>query len=174
MANTGLRQQQFLSKLWGYMMLAVVVWLLAMVVSDLWQGQVDRVLTHGSVPNRAAPNEVSHAAFELCRGRSGGTCVVDGDTIHFEGVIIRIADIDTPEVGRPQCAFEKELGDRATLRMIDLLNAGPIEIADYARDEDRYGRKLRIVRRDGQSLGEVLVAEGLARRWDGARHSWCG
>jgi hypothetical protein len=31
-----------------------------------------------------------------------------------------------------------------------------------------------LVRRDGRSLGERLVAEGLARRWDGARRSWCG
>jgi micrococcal nuclease len=42
------------------------------------------------------------------------------------------------------------------------------------RDEDRYGRKLRTIERDGRSLGDVLVAEGLARPWDGARRSWCG
>jgi endonuclease YncB( thermonuclease family) len=37
-----------------------------------------------------------------------------------------------------------------------------------------YGRKLRILVRNGRSLGDTLVAEGLARRWDGARRSWCG
>lgn len=31
------------------------------------------------------------------------------------------------------------------------------------RDEDKYGRKLRIVMRDGESLGGALVDEGLAR-----------
>jgi endonuclease YncB( thermonuclease family) len=42
------------------------------------------------------------------------------------------------------------------------------------RDADRYGRKLRVVTRNGRSLGDILVAEGLARRWDGRRRSWCG
>jgi hypothetical protein len=27
--------------------------------------------------------------------------------------------------------------------------------------------------RNGRSLGAMLVDEGLARRWDGARHPWC-
>ena len=41
------------------------------------------------------------------------------------------------------------------------------------RDEDQYGRKLRLVTRNGQSIGMMLVAEGLAREWDGTRHPWC-
>jgi endonuclease YncB( thermonuclease family) len=41
------------------------------------------------------------------------------------------------------------------------------------RDEDRYGRKLRILTRGGQSLGELLVEEGLARYYEGGRRSWC-
>ena len=35
------------------------------------------------------------------------------------------------------------------------------------------GRALRVVTRGGESIGGMLVAEGLARRWDGARHPWC-
>jgi endonuclease YncB( thermonuclease family) len=42
-----------------------------------------------------------------------------------------------------------------------------------ARETDSYGRKLRLVVRDGTSLGDVLVKEGLARAWDGRRHPWC-
>jgi endonuclease YncB( thermonuclease family) len=53
------------------------------------------------------------------------------------------------------------------------MNAGPFEIVRYSRDEDQYGRKLRIIKRDGRSVGDTLIAEGLARRWDGARRSWC-
>jgi endonuclease YncB( thermonuclease family) len=37
-----------------------------------------------------------------------------------------------------------------------------------------YGRKLRVISRNGRSVADALVAEGLARRWDGARRSWCG
>jgi len=63
---------------------------------------------------------------------------------------------------------------RATERLLELINAGPFEVVRSGRDADRYGRKLRMLERHGRSLGEILVAEGLARRWDGARRGWCG
>ena len=37
----------------------------------------------------------------------------------------------------------------------------------FGRNEDRYGRKLRVVVRNGRSLGDWLVSEGLARTWGG-------
>ena len=125
----------------------------------------DRVAGIGSKP-------VSHQ-FILCRG-ARGTCVVDGDTIWLAGENIRIADINTPEVSSPQCAAEARLGKRATLRLQRLLNAGPFQVRRGVRDEDVYGRKLRTLHRDGQSLGAVLVAEGLAHEWRGFKESWCG
>ena len=99
--------------------------------------------------------------------------VVDGDTFDHLGVRIRIADIDTPEVdGR--CQSETRLAARATERMRQLLRSGPFELHPIAgRDEDQYGRKLRIVTRDGSSLGDQLVEEGLARTWSGRREPWC-
>lgn len=130
---------------------------------------------HVDIPGltQSTPAEAVAARFSLCAG-SGGTCVIDGDTIRVEGQSIRIADIDTPEVRNYACAAEKALGDRATARMLQLVNAGDFTMTLYDhRDEDRYGRKLRVLSRDGQSLGMVLVAEGLARPWDGARRSWC-
>ena len=115
------------------------------------------------------------AKFVNCNGQAHAFCVVDGDTIRFEGEKIRISDIDTPEVFSPKCATEAALGRRATWRMQELLNQGEVTLVrSGSRDVDRYGRKLRVVQRNGQSLGEILVAEGLARRWDGARRSWCG
>jgi endonuclease YncB( thermonuclease family) len=102
------------------------------------------------------------------------TCVVDGDTFWLHGVKVRMADIDTPEVSQPRCASEKALGERATSRLIVLLNDGPFDLAPIGeKDEDQYGRKLRVVMRDGQSLGDQLVAEGLARTWTGRRQPWC-
>ena len=101
-------------------------------------------------------------------------CVVDGDTIWSEGIKIRVLDIDTPEIFSPKCDAEYELGVKAQLRLIELLNQGPFEIvANTVRDEDKYGRKLRTLARNGQSLGDVLVQEGLARRWSGSRMTWC-
>ena len=111
--------------------------------------------------------------FPLCGGHRRVTCVVDGDTFWLDGVKIRIADIDTPEIGEPQCAAEARLGQRATLRLQQVLSAGPFALAPADRDTDRYGRKLRIVLRGGQSLGATLVDEGLAHDWGGSRRGWC-
>jgi endonuclease YncB( thermonuclease family) len=112
--------------------------------------------------------------FRLCGWAPSQNCVVDGDTLFHEGVKIRLADIDAPETVGAQCASEAALGERAKQRLFVLMNLGPFELVRTGRDEDRYGRKLRVVRRDGRSLGDILVAEGLARPWDGARRSWCG
>ncbi len=98
--------------------------------------------------------------------------VIDGDTFDYGGDRIRIADIDTPEV-RGRCPKERAQAARATLRLRALLAAGPFELVRNGRDEDRYGRKLRVVVRDGRSIGDMLVAEGLARTWTGRREPWC-
>jgi micrococcal nuclease len=111
--------------------------------------------------------------FVPCVGGKPAECVVDGDTFHAGGQTWRIADIDAPEVFSPKCPAEKVLGDQATARLLALLDEGPVTLALADRDEDRYGRKLRILMRDGESLGMQLVAEGLAREWDGARRPWC-
>lgn len=104
---------------------------------------------------------------------SGGDCVVDGDTFRLKGRTYRIADIDTPETHEPRCAAEAALGALATRRLQSLMNAGGFTLEPIERERDRYGRTLRVVTRAGRSVGEMLVAEGLARRWDGARHRWC-
>lgn len=113
------------------------------------------------------------AAFSLCAGATRVNCVVDGDTFWFRGEKIRVADIDTPELSPPRCAREAQLGEAAKHRLLTLLNAGPFSLAAAPRHTDRYGRELRTVSRDGRSLGEILAAEGLARRWEGFRRGWC-
>jgi micrococcal nuclease len=115
-----------------------------------------------------------HGAFVLCAGAPLPDCVIDGDTIRHRGIRIRLEDIDAPEIAGPKCASEAALGRQATERLLALINEGPFEVVAGGRDEDRYGRKLRTIERDGRSLGDRLVAEGLARPWDGARRSWCG
>jgi micrococcal nuclease len=121
-----------------------------------------------------AQEPATAAEFDSARQVSpGGIRVIDGDTFEHRGEKIRIADIDTPEV-RGNCAEERSLAARATSRARELLRAGPFELHPIpGRDEDRYGRKLRIVVRNGQSIGDRLVAEGLARTWTGRREPWC-
>jgi endonuclease YncB( thermonuclease family) len=68
--------------------------------------------------------EIVLVTLPLCQGGQGRDCVIDGDTFRLGGQSIRIADIDTPETRDFGCVAEKALGDRATARMQQLLNAG--------------------------------------------------
>jgi endonuclease YncB( thermonuclease family) len=128
-----------------------------------------------AVPGARADREA--AQFGRCTGSHRVTCVVDGDTFWYHGDKIRIADINAPEVSKPGCAREARLGSEATVRLQALLNRGRFTLAanrdGTGRDRDRYGRLLRTVMRDGSSVGEQLVREGLAESWKGYRGNWC-
>ena len=150
---------------WAALVLAALA---ALGAAMLWAAQ-------GEAQSTRTAAEGERALFPICKGPVRVTCVVDGDTIWYRGTKIRIADIDTPEVSQPGCPRERELGRRATERLRQLLNAGAfrLDIPPDGRSRDRFGRELRIVTRNGQSLGAVLVREGLASRWGGPRRSWC-
>jgi len=130
-----------------------------------------------TVPSGPRPSALDRerATFPICNGGRRITCVVDGDTIWYRGVKIRIADIDSPEIARPRCEREARLGRMATERLQSLLNEAPfrLEIPADGRSQDRFGRELRVVKRGDASLGLVLVREGLATRWGGGRPDWC-
>lgn len=107
--------------------------------------------------------------FRLCGWLNRQNCVIDGDTIRYGGAKIRLADVDAPEVFSPQYASEAALGRRATQRLVELMNAGPFRLVRAGgRDEDAYGRKLRLIERGGRSVADTLVAEGLAAVGRGA------
>ena len=94
------------------------------------------------------------------------TCVVDGDTVWIEGEKIRLAGIDAPEING-RCEYERNLARQARDRLVSLLNSRTIVIERTGTD--RYGRTLAYV----SGAGEVLVQEGLAKRWRGRREPWC-
>lgn len=101
--------------------------------------------------------------------------MIDGDTIEYNGERVRMVDYDTPEISEPRCASEYDLGQKAKFRLLEILNSGTVDVrTSGARDTDRYGRKLRLVLVDGRSVGDILISEGLASRWEGRRHDWCG
>lgn len=98
----------------------------------------------------------------------------DGDTFIIDGpgrkpLKIRIENIDTPEI-EGRCAYETDLAQRSKQRLAALLRT---TIAVHTGRLDRYGRQLATITAGGRDVGEILVSERLARRWDGARHSWC-
>ena len=153
------RWQRYLP-LWG---VAVAVGLLVGIVPSVWNQPTTPVPS----PERPRTN------FGFCHTGAGFNCVVDGDTIWIDGQKVRVADIDAPETHDFRCPEEKALGDRATQRLLQLVNGGPVTLQAIDRDEDAYGRKLRVVMVNGTSVGTTLVNEGLARSYDGGRKPWC-
>ncbi|MNE27977.1 Endonuclease YncB precursor [compost metagenome] len=126
------------------------------------------------VPAVEAAQSSVTTTFAKCSTGVRKNCVVDGDTLWINGEKVRVADIDAPEVSTPKCSSELALGNEATHRLIELVNEGPFQLQAWpGRDTDRYGRKLRVLVRAGQSLGDRLVKEGLARTWSGRREPWC-
>ena len=110
------------------------------------------------------------AVLPVCAPSPRDNCVHDGDTVWIEGEKIRIGNIDTPEL-HGQCAYERTLALRARNRLVELLNAGPFTIS--RSNTYRYGRTIAILHHSGRSVGNQLVAEGLARPWSGRRKPWC-
>lgn len=145
----------------------------ALGLSGLWMLREPQPVAEPVALAAVKPIVVQKRSYPVCAHGVRRNCVVDGDTFYFGAEKIRIADIDAPETHPPRCAREADLGDRATTRLSQLLGAGSFQLVRFERDTDRYGRKLRIVMRDGRSIGDRLVAEGLARTWSGRREPWC-
>lgn len=110
--------------------------------------------------------------FSMC-GRDRVTCVVDGDTIWLQGVNLRLESYDTPEPHNDICggAAEVALAKRASARLLALLNGNPFTVETHG--EDRYGRVLATIEINGTDVGNILISEGLARRWPNGNEFWC-
>jgi micrococcal nuclease len=104
---------------------------------------------------------------------AGWPIVLDGNTIVLDGMHIPIANIDAPEVHQFHCDAERRLGLVAKRRMVELLNSGPVAVhvgdPRDGRKKDRHGRTLATIDVDGRDVGEIMIAEGLARPWTGKR-----
>ena len=74
---------------------------------------------------------------------------------------------------KPRCEAERIKGSDAELRVRAFLDSGPFDlVAAGADDADSRGQKIRAVMRNGISLSDILVREGLARK-PGAKGGWC-
>ena len=106
-------------------------------------------------------------------------CIVDGDTIWFSGSNLRLKDFDTPEpiahnskCPGGQTALEVELAAKASARLLELINTRPFSVEQYGVDTTGY-RWEGTVRFDGRDVGDILIAEGLAREWPDGDLFWC-
>lgn len=103
--------------------------------------------------------------------------VVDGDTVdagYSENVRLTLdqgGSFDTPETWRPGCAYERQLGELATQRLRQLLRQGNVSLA-ILPGTCGHGRLCGALSVDGVNVGEILIAEGLARPV--RNYDWCG
>lgn len=113
------------------------------------------------------------ARFTMC-GRDRHTCVVDGDTIWFEGQNLRLQSFDTPEPYDGICggAQEVALAKRASTRLLELLNGNPFTVETFGID-GTGSRTLATIRIAGRDVGDFLIEERLARRWPDGHEWWC-
>lgn len=91
----------------------------------------------------------------------GELVVLDGDTLRLpDGRRLRLAAVDTPELGRP---FAAEARDFSAAR---LAAAAGWQLEPDEPPHDHYGRLLADLLLDGKSLSEALVAAGLATLYE--------
>ncbi len=120
---------------------------------------------------------------------TGHIQVVDGDTVRHNGQTFRLVGFNTPESGsNAQCSRERALSAKATDRLQQLLGKGKPNLqrvgcaCDPGTEGTRrcnYGRLCGKLTVDGRDVGSILVAEGLARRFEcwasscPRRKNWC-
>lgn len=134
----------------------------------------------GTVQTASLPAEESllgkaySGTFYFC-GTSGlDNCVSAGDVFWFRKQAVRLADIRAPRTEGAACEAERQRGFAAKVRLRDLLNQGQFELVDWPNAAgDSGGRKWRVVLRNGQSIGQQLVREGLAHGVAEAAKPWC-
>jgi endonuclease YncB( thermonuclease family) len=110
--------------------------------------------------------------FYFC-GIRNDNCVIDGATFLYHGETIRVADVDAPRIRQASCDKERSRGFYAKQRLRELLNAGDFRLVAAGRQDAKAGEKLRLVTRGDQSLGRMLISEGLVRPWTGHATPWC-
>lgn len=101
-------------------------------------------------------------------------CVLDGGTILYAGRKVRLADVDTPAIAGARCDAERLRGGDAKLRLREILNEGDVTLVAKGGVSGKAGAAPHLVLRGGQSVGQRLIGEGLARPWTGKHQSWCG
>jgi len=147
-------------------------WLWAVPILLLAGGLLDPKLI-GPIGPLGAKERVT-AQFVPCSSAQEPACIVDGDTFKLGDRTIRITGIDAPELTQPKCPAEAQLGRRSADRLLALLNMGEFEmVAHRLQRQDRHGRYLMVLRRDGRSIGKQLISEDLAHRYTGFKRTWC-
>ena len=101
----------------------------------------------------------------------GDTCYV---TVDGNNTKIRLLELDTPEISKPKCDQELQLGLKARDYLNSLImNASSIEFkTDYKKDY--YGRILSYLIIDGEDVSDRIVSNNLGVIYDkNNKADWC-
>lgn len=97
--------------------------------------------------------------------------VTDGDTVRIRGRATRLVGYNAPETRGAECSRERELGERATQRLRELVSAGNLRFEPVAcscrpgtegTSACNYGRACGRLYSSGRDVGAILISEGLA------------
>jgi endonuclease YncB( thermonuclease family) len=99
--------------------------------------------------------------------------IIDGDGIRVrnQSPSIRLVGFNAPETWKPACEAERQLGDKATRRLRELVHSGKLDLTYVAcscppgtegTPNCNYGRKCGVLRANSRDVGVILIAEGLA------------
>jgi len=122
-------------------------------------------------------------------GAAHGIEVVDGDTFRVAGQSYRLVGIDTPESApRARCLNERELATRATRRLRELVAGRNVLLervpcscpaGTEGTPACNYGRLCGALWSDNRNVGQILIDEGLAKKYDCSggtcppKPNWC-
>ena len=121
---------------------------------------------------------ISFAQAEISLRQYNNQYCYDGDTCYVtvdgKNNKIRLLELDTPEISKPKCDEELELGLKARDYINDLIvNASSIEFkTDYR--EDYFGRILSYLIIDGEDVSAKIVSNNLGVVYDrNNKNDWC-
>ena len=121
---------------------------------------------------------VTLAEAEIALRQYNGQYCYDGDTCYvmIDGTKakIRLLELDTPEISKPKCEAELELGLEARDYLNNLItNASSVEIkTDY--EKDYFGRTLAHLIIDGEDASAKIRNNDLGVIYErGNKQDWC-
>lgn len=121
---------------------------------------------------------VTLAEAEIALRQYNGQYCYDGDTCYvmIDGnkAKIRLLELDTPEISKPKCEAELELGLEARDYLNNLIaNASSVEIkTDY--EKDYFGRTLAHLIIDGVDASAKIRSNNLGAIYEkGNKKDWC-
>ena len=86
------------------------------------------------------------------------TKVLDGDTLDINGIRIRLALVNTPEINQPGYDRAREF-----VESLCLGKKGELNVDSGQRRGDRHGREVGVVYCDGINMNDKLMSNNLAR-----------